>query len=350
MGTTSTAGAPDRFLVLDGMRGIAALIVMSMHAAFLFPLAAIAVDLFFALSGFVLAYSYADRLGSWAERRQFMIARLIRFEPLWLVGCAMTIPAGIGMAWFGWADWSWTMLVISILTAPFFVILPYFGTSIPLNPPGWSLTFELIANAVMTVVGAGPRVALAMIAVSGPILLYGIWRWEGGMTGWFGIWYCFPRVFFSFFLGVLLQWLWRNGKLPRPSVPAVAVLIATALVCGAYTDWERTFSALAVFLFNPLLLWFGASSEVRGRLADLCEWMGSISYGVYVLHGSLVFSFEGLRFLLIGADPRSYQQSGTVGWIVIPLTILLAHILTKRYDIPMRAYLKRRFLARPARP
>lgn len=339
-------GDNHRFLVLDGMRGVAALIVMTMHAAFLFPLAAVAVDLFFGLSGFVLAYSYADRLGTWRQRKEFMLGRLIRFEPLWLVGCAMTIPTGIGMAWFGWADWGWTMLALSIVTAPFFIILPYMGTAIPLNPPGWSLTFELIANAVMVLLGAGVRTALVIVALSGPVLFYGIVQWDGGMTGWFTFWNCFPRVFFSFFLGVLLQWLWRSGRLMRPAVPAVAILIATGLVCGAYTDWIRSYSALAVFVFNPLLLWFGASSVARGRMASLCEWMGSISYGVYVLHAPLIFIFEGLHFLLIGADARTYQQSGTVGWIVVPLTILLAHVLTKHLDVPARQALKRRLLRR----
>lgn len=350
MESAAGSASDHRFVVLDGMRGVAALIVMAMHSAFLFPMAAVAVDLFFGLSGFVLAYSYADRLATWKQRRRFFVARLIRFEPLWLIGCAIAIPAGIGMAWFGWADWGWAMLAISIITAPFFVILPYMGTAIPLNPPGWSLTFELIANGALALVGTGVRTALVITAISGPVLFYGILQWDGGMTGWFTFWNCFPRVFFSFFLGVLLQRLWRGAGVSRVGLPAPLVLVATALVCGAYTDWGRTYSILAVFLFNPLLLWFGASSVARGWFARFCKWMGSISYGVYVVHAPLIFTFEGLRFLWVGGDARSYQQSGTVGWIVIPLSILLAHYLTKYVDVPVRAWLSQRLLKKAPQP
>lgn len=343
-----TAEPPHRFLVLDGMRGIAALMVMATHAVFLFPLAAVAVDLFFGLSGFVLAYRYAGRLETAAQRRRFLVARFIRLEPLWLAGCALALPTAIGMAWFGWFDWGWGMLALSVLTAPFFVILPYMGTTTPLNPPGWSLAFELIANFVMLLVGPGARSAAVIAALAGPVFLYCIYRGDGGTTG-FATWGSFPRVLFSFFLGVLLQHWWRVGALPRIQLPAALILVATALVCAVYTDWVRSYNALAVFVLNPLLLWLGAVSVVRGRMAAFCAWLGSISYGVYVLHASLIFSFEGLRFLLIGADVRSYQQSGMVGWLIIPLTVLLAHFLTKRFDIPARAFLKRRLLDHPYR-
>lgn len=335
----------SRFVVLDGMRGVAALMVMVMHTALIFPMASLAVDLFFGLSGFVLAHGYGDRLGSWRERRDFVVARLIRLEPLWLIGCAMSVPAGIGMAYFGWADWGWTMLSVSILTAPFFIILPYFGTAIPLNPPGWSLTFELIANAVLVFVGARTRPALVLIALAGPPLAGAIWWWDGGdTTGMFALWACLPRVIFSFFLGVLLQRCWAKGWLPKPSLPALPILVAVALLCGLPPADKRLYLLLGVFLFCPMLLWFGAGAVARGRLARFCAWMGDISYGVYVLHVPLVFTTEGLRFLWAGAKVDGYVQTGAMGWAVFPLTILLAHLLTRHVDRPARAWLTRRWL------
>lgn len=343
--TESVAGEKaQRFVVLDGMRGVAAVMVAITHGFLIFPYAGLAVDLFFILSGFVLAHSYGHRIGTIHERIDFMIARFIRLEPLWLVGCALAIPAGFGMAWFGWADWEWQMLAISIATAPFFIILPYFGISIPLNYPGWSLSFELIANAAMLVVGATLRPAMLLMLLSAPLLVYSVVIWDGGENGWQAIWAGFPRVFFSFFLGVALFQFWRRGWLPKIAVYPIFILAAVALICGMQTDWQRSYVLLCLFLVNPLIVTFGIASMAEGRLGKFCTWMGDISYGVYVLHSPLIMSAEGIVFLMVEGDASDYKQTGMVGWIVVPLAILLSHILTYRFDMPLRRRLVKRLL------
>lgn len=343
--TENVAGEKaQRFVVLDGMRGVAAVMVAITHGFLIFPFAGLAVDLFFILSGFVLAHGYGHRIGTLHDRLDFMIARFIRLEPLWLVGCALAIPAGIGMAWFGWADWAWKMLAISIVTAPFFIILPYFGISIPLNYPGWSLSFELIANATMLVVGAALRPAILLMLLSAPFLAYSVVIWDGGENGWQAIWAGFPRVLFSFFLGVALFQFGRRGWLPKIAVHPVLILAAVALICGMQTEWSRSYVLLCLFLANPLIVTFGIVSVANGRLRRLCTWMGDISYGVYVLHSPLIMSAEGILFLMVEGDASNYKQTGAVGWIVVPLAILLSHILTYRFDMPLRRRLVKRLL------
>ncbi len=337
----STVDHRHRFLVLDGVRGIAAIMVMVMHAGFYFPMSLLAVDLFFMLSGFVLTHAFGERLETWPQKRDFIVSRFIRLEPLWLVGCAMTIPAAIGMAIFHWADWSFPMLAVSIVTAPFFIIVPYFGISIPLNPPGWSLTFELLANFMMLVVGTRIRNAALVMLLSAPVLFWALCIWKGEATGWLDFWGGFPRVGFSFFAGVVSYRLWRAEGIPRWSPPALMILGAVALMWAIAPPWawQRQYCMVAVFLLNPLVIWHGASSIARGRLAAVCEWLGTMSYGIYVLHAPLIFTFEGLRFLWLGAEANAYKQSGTVVWFVVPLTILIAHVLTRRFDEPLRSRL-----------
>ena len=59
-----------RFIFLDGLRGIAAVVVVIFHFSQdgnirqLFPSAPIAVDLFFCLSGFVIAWAYYQKLST----------------------------------------------------------------------------------------------------------------------------------------------------------------------------------------------------------------------------------------------------------------------------------------------
>ena len=82
-----------RYEILDGMRGIAALLVLTRHTTefwtFTLHHSYLAVDLFFLLSGFVLASSYdislRDRVLS---VRRFIFLRLIRLYPLFLVSVA----------------------------------------------------------------------------------------------------------------------------------------------------------------------------------------------------------------------------------------------------------------------
>lgn len=336
----------QRFVVLDGIRGVAALMVMVMHSTRMFPNADLAVDLFFMLSGFVLAHGYGDRLGTAADRRRFVIARLIRLYPLYLAGCLIALPSAIGMAYFGWDYWTMPVLALSVITAPFFILLPIDGFSIPLNQPGWSLSFELIANALFLWTAARPARFLPVIAISIPLLLLGMSMYHGGPTGWHSFLGVFPRTFFSFFAGVLLYRLWRRGLLPRIPVPAVVILAIVAAMCLLEPRHFRVYQALAVFVVNPLLIWLGATCIVKGFTSRACEYVGMLSYGVYVIHVPVIMGVEGIRFLLVGASAKEFHPSGMTAWIVIPIALVTAHYLSTRFDLPVRRSLATRFLAR----
>ena len=78
---------PHRFVLLDGIRGLAAVAIAHRHAEVFFgrPEASsyLAVDLFFALSGFVLAHAYGERLANGQMNPlNFMKARFLRLYPL----------------------------------------------------------------------------------------------------------------------------------------------------------------------------------------------------------------------------------------------------------------------------
>ena len=82
------------FGTLDGLRGIAALAVVTRHVPDttfqdLLPGSTLAVDLFFVLSGFVLAHSYTERLRGEMGAIAFMRVRIIRLYPLYILGSAL---------------------------------------------------------------------------------------------------------------------------------------------------------------------------------------------------------------------------------------------------------------------
>ena len=79
---------------LELLRGVAALAVLMLHSGQvtghdLMVSGYLAVDVFFALSGFVIALSYSERLAAGLGFGKFVVARAIRFFPLYILGIAL---------------------------------------------------------------------------------------------------------------------------------------------------------------------------------------------------------------------------------------------------------------------
>jgi peptidoglycan/LPS O-acetylase OafA/YrhL len=149
--------------ILDGLRGVAALIVVTFHLAE--PLSTgrldnlvnhgyLAVDFFFLLSGFVIGYAYDDR---WHKMTvgDFFKRRIERLQPMVILG---TTLGAIGFYFTDSTLWPlihtipvWKMLVVmiigyTILPVPLSLDIRGWEEMHPLNSVGWSLLFEYMAN------------------------------------------------------------------------------------------------------------------------------------------------------------------------------------------------------------
>lgn len=170
----SSAAFPDskpHFELLDGLRGVAALLVVVYHIFEGFAFAGatggvgsglittlnhgyLAVDFFFMLSGFVISYSYDDRWKKMSAA-QFFKRRIIRLQPMLVMGAVL---GAITYCIQGCQQWDgskiafpWVMLAL-VLTMLMIPAVPGSGYEVrgngemfPLNGPTWSLFFEYIA-------------------------------------------------------------------------------------------------------------------------------------------------------------------------------------------------------------
>lgn len=323
-----------RFTGLDGLRGVAALVVIWLHTgAPPLPRSYLAVDFFFALSGFVLAHGYEGRLKSGMAPAEFMLRRYIRLWPLYILalvlGAAVALSGAPGHVPFI-ASVAFGAL---LLPTPVEALSADRTRAFPLVGPAWSLFSELVANLVFALVARHLRAAaLAGLLALGAGLLVFVRLSLGDLdvgSSVSHLWAGPARVIWSFFAGVAVYRLWLRYRPPELPI----VVCAVALLVMFSLPYELAW-VLAGF---PLVIYLGASSEPRGPLAALCEWLGLASYGAYVLHKPLI---EALRAAGVHTD------GPPVALAICLVATLIALILDRVYDQPVRRWLERRLTPR----
>jgi peptidoglycan/LPS O-acetylase OafA/YrhL len=333
------------FRTLDGIRGIAATIVMTRHlpdmfGRLTFPRCYLAVDLFFVLSGFVIANAYSARLASGMGFAEFMRIRFIRFFPLYVLAFLFGIAALIlEFAVPDAREWTATGMVFALGAGLLLLPAPFSpsGALYPLNLPCWSLGFELAVNAVYGMIHRWLKtpVLIALIGLSAlGVIRYALFY--GGMNygdGWDGIPAGGARVCYSFFAGVLV---WRfRGNRDTSTLGALSVGLITAIVLLAQFG-PMPFDIIMVLGGFPLLVWIAARVEPSNAVAPLFVKLGLASYGVYVLHtpvGQII-----TRLALAAGYTIPVPVVGLAFMVILTATVLW---LDTHFDQPMRKALLR---------
>lgn len=344
-----------RFETLDGLRGIAALAIMALHGTQAYSLpnwpenAALAVDFFFILSGFVLSHAYDAKLGTTMTAWRFMRSRLIRLGPMLLIGTTIGAALSVLNAVLGGisATEAATTIAASYLLLP--AGLLFHRLAYPLNNPMWSLFFELAANLVfaLTIRWSGRLLRFGFLTLSA-LALAVVCFWHGtienvGFEDPASFLLGFVRVTFPFAAGVALH---RSGVFDRlPSLhPLTLAAVLGFLLCwrvGPGWLWDM---AMVLFAF-PLIVAFGAASRASAATAAICEWLGDLSYPLYAIHHPIVRmgSFVADAVHLAGF-PRLLLLFASWG-----IAIAAAAMALKLYDEPFRRILANLFTTRPLR-
>lgn len=326
-----------KFTCLDGLRGLAALFVLLRHTgdywSFYLHRSYLAVDMFFLLSGFVIAHSYEARLAAGQlSALQFIMIRLVRLYPMYLLALAVsmlastsvTSAAGVGRALAMWPTLSG-------------------GVMFPLNVAFWSLSFELAINLLYAV--ARPwltnRMLAAAVAMLAAVLAVLVVLTGQLDLGWRGrpldLAGGLARSAFGFLFGIWLyrhrEWFWH--WLPHRLGPwHVAVVVSAVFWCPVTGTMDTAVDLVAATLVLPAcMLAAGRPTPTRGvRIMTL---LGAASYPLYLLHWPLA-ELASRRFPgWIAANPN---DSG----LAFAAAVLLMSVLLDRFvDVPVRAWLTR---------
>ena len=374
------ADTKPHYEILDGLRGVAALLVVFYHIFEGLSFAEggtlittinhgyLAVDFFFILSGFVIGYAYDDRLGKTMTLGNFFKRRLIRLHPMIIMG------AVLGVVFYclqGCVKWDGThvatsMIMLALLCALFFIpATPGAGYDIrgngemfPLNGPSWSLFFEYIGNILYAVFIH----RLSNKALTALVFLLGIglaWfaLFDVAGYGMIGVGWTLDgvnflggslRMLFPFSLGMLLS---RNFKPVKVRGAFwICSIVLLALFCVPYIEgnspicWNGLFEAICILFIFPVLVWIGASGKTTDKHStQICKFSGDISFPLYAVHYPVMYLFYAW---LIDNKYYTFGEVWPVALIVYIGSILLAYLCLKCYDEPVRKWLIRKFLAK----
>lgn len=376
-----------RYEILDGLRGVAAMIVVAFHLFETYSAGPteqilnhgyLAVDFFFLLSGYVIGYAYDDR---WKQMTMwgFFKRRLVRLHPLVILGTLI----GAALFYFGDAPGFelvaqtpvWQMLLVVLLGCLMVPLLP--GWDIrgwqeinPLNGAVWSLMWEYIGNilyalfvrrlsttllAVFVALAALLTIDVAMnIDVTGLLEVRNYAQYT--LIGGFGlsgdqIYIGVARLLFPFFMGLLLSRIgWKisiKGGFWWCSLFVAALLVVPCVGKGDMGWLNGLYCTVVVLALFPLIVVIGAGSRTTdAKTTAWCKWLGAISYPLYITHYPWIY-FQ-MKWAADHKDlPTSVHVAVAVSIFLLAIGIAWASL--KLYDEPVRNWLKEHWLKRGSR-
>lgn len=345
-------------LALEGLRGVASLVVVASHLALTFwpalhgepggtskatwpevvfhsPLSFVyggffAVAVFFVMSGYVLTFEYA-RTGNDDALRAMMIKRYPRLMPPVFATALITF----GCMKFG------LLLNNEVMPSSWIASLyrfePNLGVALreglwgslllgecQYNPPAWSMRIELLGSLallalVLVTKNFRPRslffamAALALVASTGVFATY----WLSFLAG---VWIAArPARVLSAYAAVplLLLGLWLGGFHSTSRVHSVLDII----------PYTPTIAAVAVFLV--VLEW-----PVAERALRRCAPLGRLSFSIYLLH-MLILSCVGLRvYRVVGAGGEMERAAWVASACTLGVSVACAWAFSKFVDSP----------------
>ena len=376
------ADTKPHYELLDGLRGVAALMVLVYHIFEGFAFAGatngvgdglittfnhghIAVDFFFILSGFVISYAYDDR---WQNMSigGFFKRRLIRLHPMLVMGAVIGAVAFCFdgcMRWDGSVTsigWVMAALLLTMFMIPAVPGAAYEvrvnGEMFPINGPMWSLFFEYVGNILYAlIVRRLPTKALAVLAaILGVLHAY---IFVGDLSGYDSVgvgWtidavnFCggLVRMLFPFTVGMLLARKFSarsvKGAFWICSALLIAIFSVPYLVCDKEISINSLYEVICIAAVFPFIVWLGACGKSEnGVTSRVNRFLGEISYPLYIVHYPIMYVFY--KWLI---ENQKYTLGETFGasLLVVVSSILLAYACLKLYDIPVRRWLTKKLI------
>lgn len=349
--------ATGRIASLDGLRGIAAVGVMIFHFDYFFlPQATLSsmlpfmrpvlthaylgVDLFFLMSGFVMAHVHGRKLASnWrAHWREFAVMRFARVYPLFaltiLVMAVTHALTHIPLSGISFSD-------RSLLLQP--LLLQQWGGDLSWNYPSWSVSTEaevyafFVFSAGTLVTGKYPHASTATCVAILAVLFITHGDWLNLFTGVPAL----LRAISEFSLGALLYRSHLAAKTSSGILPALFAVVCIAF--AALTRWDiATVGVLACVVYYSVI-----PTSYLARLLNSAPAIavGSWSYSIFLWHAPVHYAVMAM----FSACGHPTQALGVTAARLLMMTtmlgvVCLSALTFKYFEVPARRLIRRRLL------
>ncbi len=274
------------------------------------------VNIFFALSGFVIAMSVRDEAVSWGYAGRFTLRRSIRLDPpMWAAIALELVLVALSQRYFSSVVKA-SMPSLPQVASNMVYVQEFLGYA-HISPVFWTLCYEIqfyVTFVLVLVTGAwlGRRIAPAMRtvfvgSVFATLFVASLLLHEGvalpvprgvGLMRWS-----------EFFLGVMTFWVCA-GRMPKWIFALAAVLVLVVSVQGA-----KSIELLMVSLTCTVCaVSYLVRSVDRMAGSPVLQTLGRISYSTYLYHGSLGYRTVSLGQYLFGASLTAI--TGPLLWLV----------------------------------
>lgn len=354
--------APDRFALIDGMRGFAALAILLFHyknfgnagvdvlacadcarfepgRSWLSPLydyGYLAVQLFWVISGFVFASAY---LGRDVSAREFWVNRFARLYPLHLLTLlVVTVLQFTALARLN------TTLLFGGFDLPHFLLQLGFASNWldagfhTFNGPIWSVSVEVLVYGLFWL----GRNRLAGLGPVGFLLVLMGCLATVGLAPKSQVQACA----FFFFAGVAAARL--NDHLaghPGKRGPLLAVWLAALAAMLFAPSVPLRYAASVVGIGGMLVLLAGIEPWAGTRLRRAAVWIGDCTYGLYLWH--IPMQLVLLVLLLPGQGMVDLARQGWFLALWLIAMVAIARLSFLWIERPARLYLRRKWASPP---
>lgn len=340
------------FEILDGLRGLAAVVVVIFHfmeivitdfSQNFISHGYLAVDFFFCLSGFVIAYAYDNRIAG-MELKTFVKLRLIRLQPLVIIGSVLGLltflfdPYSNLYAIYGFKETA-LIFITSAFLIPYPVVSERYFNLFNLNAPSWSLFWEYVANLAYATIlfKVTKKVLPLLVLLAAAVLFYVSYSAGNLLGGWSGgtFFHGLARISFSFLMGMLIfrsNWIIKN----KLGLLGMSALLLLAFLTPYNEQWNWLVDLFLVVLYFPLIVSLGAGASLANKHYKINKFSGDVSYPLYMTHYPFMWVFANY----VVVEEPSISTLILVVPISIILLIGLAYLVTKFLDFPIRRYLK----------